>query len=507
MTWNKALICSGLIALVPWASVHAAASVPKATCRSGRADRPESGLQGMTTQAEQDSGANKQGFTCNTDLVGQFQGEGGSWQFTAWKTCGYFDTSNNAAQQHLGTLVVDASDPSHPVVTEYLTTASMLDPWESLKVHGGRQLLAGGQRGGPGFSIYDISRDCRHPVLLADVNLPGSFGHTGEFAPDGKTYYITPLRSSPSLVAVDVSDPSNPRELLLWTAPSPLNPIFHDLEISDDGNTGYFTQFGGATAQNGLLILDTSDIQARRSNPQIRVIGQLSWDDGSIGAQQPLRVKIAGKPYIIFTDEGGLHASGCAAGKSPNGFARIIDISDPANPRVVSKLMLEMNDPANCSQTASGPADTATGVSVFGYSSHYCNVDDRNNATTAACSYFSAGLRIFDIHDVNNPKEIGYYKPPARGTDVLPGSQYYRFAGANFNRPMDWTTSRPSFPKDRGMSSGDIWFSSQDNGFQIVKLHTNSGGCSATGGSLAPFFALALIPMLFHRRRGRVRRC
>src|SRR5712672_393804 len=107
-----------------------AAAVPKAQCRSG--DRTESGLQGETTQAEVDSGASKVGFNCNVDLVGSVQGEGANWQLAAFKNCAYYDQSGYAlsSMQHPGTAVVDVSDPAHPLITDYLTTPAMLDPWE-----------------------------------------------------------------------------------------------------------------------------------------------------------------------------------------------------------------------------------------------------------------------------------------------------------------------------------------------------------------------------------------
>ena len=54
--------------------VPPAAPVPKATC--GRMDRTETGLQGQTTPDERSSGRSERGFTCNLELVGQFQGEG-----------------------------------------------------------------------------------------------------------------------------------------------------------------------------------------------------------------------------------------------------------------------------------------------------------------------------------------------------------------------------------------------------------------------------------------------
>jgi hypothetical protein len=80
-------------------------------------------------------------------------------------------------------------------------------------------------------------------------------------------------------------------------------------------------------------------------------------------------------------------------------------------------------------------------------------------------------LRIFDIHDPTSPKEMAYFKPPAQGTRLLPASQYTnRTTTPGFVRYYDWATSKPSFPKDRGMPSGDIWTTAQDNGFMVIHL-------------------------------------
>src|SRR5204862_2761566 len=74
-----------------------------------------------------------------------------------------------------------------------------------------------GQNNGPGFAVYDTS-DCRHPVLLADIQLPGSQGHMGAFAPDGRTYYLTQSFRGIGgfLYIVDLIDPSNPQMLPPW---------------------------------------------------------------------------------------------------------------------------------------------------------------------------------------------------------------------------------------------------------------------------------------------------
>jgi uncharacterized protein (TIGR03382 family) len=504
MTRGKVTGLAVVALLLPLGAARA--GIPHATCRS--TDRPETGMSGETTAAEIAAGAPAQGFKCNTDLIGQYQGEGASWQLTAWKNCAYFDQRNNAqagstTETHPGSVVVDVSDPTAPVATAWLADPALIDPWESIKVNHARQLLAGDQRPlsppgyptspGDGFSVYDISTDCAHPVKLSSVLLPGSIGHTGQWAPDGKTYYVTPLRTDVGIIAVDVNDPTKPSVIdggiYTFTAAELPKSQLHDTEFSKDGNTAYVTMFGFAAtaAQNGLGIIDVSDFQQRRPNPKYRVISFLTWDDGSIGAQDALPITIAGKPYILMADEGGGGIFGsCAQGKSANGFPRLIDISDPTHPTVVSKITLDVADPANCtyitaapvtsSQTtlADGGVQTTLSQGFFGHSCHYCNVDDPDDAKVAACNCFAAGFRFFDIHDPANPKEMAYFKPPAQGAKVLPASQYANNnVPLSFVRQYDWSTSQPSFPKNRGDTSGDVWTTSQDNGFMVIRLFSS----------------------------------
>src|SRR5438105_3705861 len=415
-----------------------AATVPKATC--GALDRPETGLQGQTPLADRQSGASTQAYNCNLEKVGQFEGEGASWQLTWFNDCAYYDTANTntPAPQHPGTVVVDVSDPEHPKATDYLTGAAMLDPWESLKVNPQRKLL--GANKGPGFTVgpggfqvnpaddnftfYDIS-DCKHPKLLSDVAVPGHVGHTGDFSADGRTYYGTTTVAA-GMTAMDVSDPKNPKKLLT-------DPQFtlHDVATSTDGNRLYGAMVAPA---NGLIIIDVSDFQKRLATPAFREISRLTWLDGR-AAQMPTPITIKGKPYILFTDESSGRATSCAQGLSPFGMARLIDISDEKSPTTVSKLMLEIHDPANCETTLKD----LEGFPGFGYDAHYCSVDNPSNARLAACGHFQAGLRVFDIGDPANPKEVAYYKPPARRMDYRAASNInLPLFGARFDHTADW---------------------------------------------------------------------
>ncbi|HZD02907.1 MAG TPA: hypothetical protein VFA46_22755 [Actinomycetes bacterium] len=471
---------------VPWTG-----PVPKAHC--GPNDRVESGLQGQTTLAERLSGDSERGYNCNLQLVGQFQGEGSWWQMAWFRQCAYYGTTGGPEQQHLGVVVVDAADPRNPQASTYLDNSRpMLNPHESLKVNTRRRLL-GATGKGPDyldpnarqFAFYDIS-DCAHPKLLSEVEVPETVGHAGDFTRDGRTYYGT---GGGGWTAMDISDPTHPRKILRWVPPGGIGAP-HDMSISNDGTRMYVAQPGnfvpfGLPGPDGLVIVDVSDIQFRRPNPQPRVISTLFWNDGGV-AQQTIPVTIHGRPHLIFTDETGPGAlpgpqasrvDACARGLTPFGFARIIDISDERNPKIISKLMLQVDDPANCDRVINDfPAATAE-MESYGYSTHYCGVDKRENPKLLACGYLGGGLRVFDIRDPYHPKEIAYYKPPARRKAFLPGSaMWFDYSGpqalvprlATGDRTTDRVQTQIRFRKYKG--DLQIWFTSQDNGFQIVRF-------------------------------------
>ena len=148
---------------------------------------------------------------------------------------------------------------------------------------------------------------------------------------------------------------------------------------------------GATAAANGLVIMDVSDFQSRKADhPAYRVLGSITWDDGSVGAQNALPILIKGKPYVLFTDESGGAVTECPKGKSAAGFPRLIDVSDPKAPKTAAKLQLDIHDPANCNVAATTPVTSAAGNPTssgpFGFSCHYCNVDDVDEPSIAACS-------------------------------------------------------------------------------------------------------------------------
>jgi hypothetical protein len=487
-------------------------TVPKAVC--GAEDNPETGLQGQVPAPLRAAGF--QGFNCNLKLIGQSRNDGGNWQTAEFKErrqaignsedgdrgdkplhiCGYYGSQSPTLSPKTrdpatyGVRVVDLTDARKPELTGYLQTSAMLDPWESLKVNERRQLLVADQGanggGGPAVDVYDVSLDCRSPQLLASIAVgtgidggtPAAvapIGHEGAFAPDGLTYYIGDTTHR-SYHAVDLTDPTRPKYITTFDMKT-IGLAAHGLSVSNDGNRLYGVAPGipasaadltnpNVAPTNGFVILDTSEVQARLPNPQIKVISRFLFKDGSV-AQHTIPVTIRGKPYIIHVDEGGsggLFYAGwsgaCAAGFPPFPMARIVDISDETKPKLTSELVLEMNAAGKCASVL----PDLVGLSIFTYGTHYCSVDNRNNATTLACGMFNSGLRVFDIRNPRRPKEIAYFYPA--GVATLSGGSNHPLGNNFVPGGPDWCSAQVHLDADRGT----VWSTCQDNGLLMLKF-------------------------------------
>lgn len=433
-------------------------ATPKAACGPG--SRPETGLQGRVSRAEHESGRAAQGYTCNAELVGSYttpnaMGTVGGFKVERYRDasgrdCAYYDTTllypTNAFDLEAGVNVLDMSDPANPVLATRLVTPAMLSPHESVVLSQEAGVLAA-VTGNPAFypgvvDVYDISADCRDPQLRYSAPL-GFLGHESGISPDGKTFYSA-SPGTPTLTAVDISDPALPKPL--WTG----QYYSHGLTIGADGNRAYVA----AGNDQGLLILDTSEIQARTPNPQVREVASLTWPTMTI-PQNAIPITIKGKPYVVEVDEYSASTDESdvtvAAHGDKVGAARIIDIGDETRPFVVSDLRLEVHQPENRAEIADDPgAQNPT----QGYAAHYCNVPTRVDPPIVACSMIISGLRVFDIRNPAKPREVAYFNAP-----VYPRATPY-FEASN------WAMSSPSFVPERK----EIWYTDGFSGFYVIRL-------------------------------------
>jgi hypothetical protein len=435
-------------------------ATPQADCGPG--SRPETGLQGRVSPEDHASGRAAEGFTCNTELVGSYThpsplGTVGGYRVhryvdAAGHECAFYDSTllfpTTVADQEAGVNVLEMSDPSHPRLTDTLVTPAMVSPHESLSFNQKRGLLVA-VTGNPAFlpgivDVYDASEDCRHPVLKSS-SPTGVFGHEGNIAPDGRTFYSASPGTA-TIVAVDISNPSLPTPIAFGDYDS------HGLSISDDGNRAYV-----AGINDGLLILDTSEVQARVPNPTIRKISSLTWSSMSI-PQTAIPITIDGHPYLVEIDEFGF---GDAVGAG-----RIIDIGDETQPQVISNLRLEVHQSEHFDELRNDPGTLSP---LQGYAGHYCNVPQREDPEIVACSMILSGLRIFDIRDPYHPREIAYFNAP--------------IAPRTISDPSNYAMSSPAFVPERH----EVWYTDGFQGFYAVRLTNDvwnpSGACNQVRGT------------------------
>jgi len=123
-------------------------------------------------------------------------------------------------------------------------------------------------------------------------------------------------------------------------------------------------------------------------------------------------------------------------------------------------------------------------------------------------------MRVFDISDPANPKEIAYYKPPARRMEYRPASNINFLGGGRltFDHTADWTSANSRFVWHG--NELHLWMTSQDNGFQVLRFTNGAGtntslpkpgggGCTTTAGSGGFAAALGILALLRRRKRKR----
>lgn len=432
------------------------AKAPKTSPTKGIAcdkrSRPEK-VQGKVPAADYESGRAAKGYFCNARQVAHF-GEFGGYRVEryvdeAGHECAYWDTTllypNNVPDQGPqgpGVYVLDMKNPAEPVQTDTLETPAMQSPHESVRLNVKRGLLVA-DMGYPTFSagfidVFDVSQDCRHPVLLSSTPM-GVLGHESGFAPDGMTFYASSLYGR-TLTAVDLTDPTVPA--LLWET-SDYQP--HGVSISNNGNRLYMAEAGLNDGDyDGLTILDVSEVQERVANPTVPLVKRFTWPQVST-PQNATPFTLKGHKYLLETDEFG---SGVKIGA-----ARIIDIENEKKPFVVSNLRLAVNKGAETED----PGDDQP---FQGYQGHYCSLPSRVDPYVIACSFIMSGLRVFDIRNPAHPREVAYFNKP-----LMPG------AGSNPAKEGAFAMSAPAYDP----ATKDIWYTDGNSGFYVVRLTKASG--------------------------------
>src|ERR1044071_4061950 len=477
------VLALGLLFVSPFTTPDALA---ESFCVPGPGDVPETTLQGGLTTAKRNVAGGFQGEQCGMRQVGnnlllneQSRRRGSFGDVQVIGHCAYASIRDpsNLALESTGTAVLDVRVPSNPVWVRTLRTLAMQRAYSALEIQQGIMIGAFkdfGPNGDNWFDIYDVSGDCLNPKPLA-VNTPESIltrkivttggNHDGWLSPDTKTYYGIPF-GGPRILSgtaeapvlnparidmhvLDMSDPANPKHLLNWNRlqlPAEVQPRvlattnFHDVSTNEDGTRVYLALYGGNNSlggnnnnpipaqnqrcSNGLLILDSSEVQARVPNPQLKYVSFLSWCDQQIapdyGDGSPASAHATeyvihenGKPYIVSTDESAAGLDGgFAVTCLQRTYSRLIDISDETAPRVVATFKPDVHKRENCEAKADGTPPRILADQINAGMLHYIGFDNRQKMRLVYFAGANQGIRVVDYRDPQHPKEIAYYKAP-----------------------------------------------------------------------------------------------
>lgn len=462
-------------------------------------------LQGDVPRADQESGRAKQGYNCGLSLVGHTpiwadpsataaaleprdvnanMAWAGDCAYVAGGMALFGDApAEEEADPAWGVAVIDASDPQAPRHVQTLRTEGALATGETLHAveTPERSLLVVGEYGNVGKSevpmdVYDVS-DCSEPVLLETFRWPENT-HNLTITGDGRYVFATqPLQVADLAPLFDGDGTTGVRYLgnleqalpvpLVPTGPGPdvddalpaelrearrsgdLSSLAHEAWPSTDGSTLYI---GGVTVQSeALTIADLSQWLARdeagRPLGPPRVISQRNGRGHSIRTATVRHDDGTAQRLLLHSEEA---VFGTAEGCWPsdlNPFAGpaepwLTDITDEADPVLLSQFGLEINRRENC------PAQLDSGVDA---SSHYHDVDDPDDTTFAMVSMWNAGLRVFDIRDPERPVEVAYFNPGDVGRD-----------GVVLDKAWGHVRWVPE--------TGHLWFATESGGFWVVEL-------------------------------------
>ena len=468
--------------LLPTAEADGPAT-PKRYGDCGPGALPETGLQGQVPIGDQTSGRSARGYRCNLERIGRSDIglRGQNFQLAWYEDCAYVSTVGLQAYTGAigtpdpdldGIAVLDASDPRRPRLTDVVRSDVAKSSHEGLEVNAKRGLLVTllGGLVAPYIEIYDVKDDCTKPQLLGRYNAGIPIFHGLRVSDDGNTVYATDTFAATGvgqmMHVVDITDPRKPTRLLTWdplTEPRPNSYGSHDLDASADGDRLYLGT-AGYGALNGVIvagppsggdspslaILDVSEVRERRPRPDIGVVSTLTLPNFGHTVQ---RMRIGGKPHLLVSGEAPIGGPQ----KCPWAWGHIVDISDEKAPRRVSDLRLEVNAQAACNRTG------LDGGAI--YSIHYVGVDDEDDTRYVFYTYYTGGLRVFDVRDPERPVEVAYYNPPA-----TPGTTFPSVPGGltpdGASDVVDHTTSNVRFRPE----TGEIWVVSVNSGFQVLRF-------------------------------------
>jgi hypothetical protein len=270
-----------------------------------------------------------------------------------------------------------------------------------------------------GVLVWDVATDPTEPRLLAHYDTGGRGTHRNFYA-GGRYAY---LAAQPEgfhgniLVVLDLDDPRRPTETGRWWWPGqhiaggeqPQFPHYLHGAPYKSGDLAYLSY-----GRVGMVVLDVSTPSAPA------MVSRVSFGDfaSALGCHSAV-------PYdrnLVVANSESIEEGDA----EPLNYAVVIDVGDPARPRIISWLPIPLPEPGSDAGPDGGPDVRLEGGAAGAPASRY----DRGgrfgphnqhqsqgqpclaeNGSLVYLTYFNAGLRVYDISQPLHPHEVACYVP------------------------------------------------------------------------------------------------
>ena len=362
----------------------------------------------------------------------------GHWGFADWATG---NSRFCPSAPNNGVAVIDVSDPTSPTRVATLQNPAGTSA-EDVVVYtapygplAGRDIAVsgiqwcGGGRHDPGaihgLMLWDVtdpanptqlgfydSGCCTRGVHEFEVETRADLGRTFAYAtvpagsyPDaGNPNGLSDAAGKGDFRLIDITNPSSPFEVSTWKVQQAGGP-FAAQGCDPDGNYGH----GAEPSADGKLVFlsywDSGFIRLDLEDPANPVYTGRAAFPANVDGDAHSSQYDEGRKLLFSADEDFCKTSGPGIEKG-TGYMRVWDFSDPANVQQIGSYR---------SPRSLGTDDQGAGDFVI-----------HNNflvGTTLYESWYSDGVRVVDVSDPRNPREVAYFVPPATENPVKPSQR------------------------------------------------------------------------------------
>jgi hypothetical protein len=314
------------------------------------------------------------------------------------KTVAFVPAPKNTRSHHLqihGDILIAVNGPNIWAMQQY---ASQVDYYAKSLADS----LAIDKPFGAGVRVFDISNPPA-PREIAYLGMPGLGAHRIWWVGGRYAYASVHLEGfiDHILAVIDMADPSKPALVGQWwlpgmwraggeTPPAAFGKRTALHHMITAGNIGY-----AAWRDGGYTIHDLSD----PVKPKLLSHRNYHPPFGG-GAHTPL--PLPNRKLLVLADEA--TTSSCANGLA---YTWVIDVRAPENPVSIATL-----------PTPDEEDFCAKGAKFGPHNMHENRPGSMVSEDLIFATYHNAGLRIYDVRDAFQPKQVGYFVPPPPETIV-----------------------------------------------------------------------------------------